>query len=92
MRRKRLKAELSQKSKLSFLGDDEEENSEDPAATDAPGAAPKPVLSREPSADTPKLGKDPTVATEFLPDKDREAVRCDMVLLRFLSSSSTSTA
>lgn len=80
IRRKRQKAALSQKSKLSFLGDDDEdEEQQEPADDDAPvgnnGHLANNAADPEGATDTPRLGKDPTVATEFLPDKDREAVR-----------------
>lgn len=77
-RRKRIKAVLSQKSKLSFLGDEEDAVDSQPAAgedgsTHAPGVQDG-LDGEERPAHTPRLGKDPTVPTEFLPDKDREAV------------------
>ena len=86
MRRKRQKAMLSQKSKLSFLGDDDdndqrEEGDQQPRTRHAsPGTNGVHALesrkgNEEGGTDTPRLGKDPTVATEFLPDRNREAVR-----------------
>lgn len=80
-RRRQLKNKQAAKPKLSFLGDDEEEeqevqtvgNKKSKAQPDDPGATGS-------DSDTlpgkklkfSTLGKDPTVKTDFLPDKDRE--------------------
>lgn len=80
-RRKRDKAKAKMKVKLSFIDDGDEEAGDEADA----GAAPERTASgaaastsgdegRAPAAKRAKLGKDPTVRTDFLPDKDREAM------------------
>ncbi len=69
-RRKRAKAKLAQKSKLSFLGADEEGEEEDNGVEEPE----RENTANSSKSQTVKLGKDPTIPTHFLPDKEREEV------------------
>lgn len=74
------KAKLSSKSKLSFLGEDDDEAVESeqnqPCSTSALKEEKESTAGTVNKPDLPapvKLGKDPTVETHFLPDRDRAA-------------------
>jgi protein FAM50 len=83
-RRKKLaKLEKKRKSKLSFAFDDEGEDTSEPGTPSANESSAKPsrsasVLENDDDSTTItmrkriKLGKDPTVNTSFLPDRERE--------------------
>eukprot|EP00877_Chromochloris_zofingiensis_P006192 jgi/Chrzof1/1826/Cz10g22180.t1 len=80
---KRKRDKHKAKPKLSFLADDDAEaqqaalpsNQEDNPSTSGAAATAAATTDDAPAAKKPKyskLGKDPTVPTDFLPDKDRE--------------------
>ncbi|EFJ47279.1 hypothetical protein VOLCADRAFT_61744 [Volvox carteri f. nagariensis] len=67
-REKRKRAKEARKPKLSFLVDEDGGDGEEGDPATAP--PPPPPFA--------KFGKDPTVATDFLPDKDRERLEAEM--------------
>mmetsp|Transcript_8090 Transcript_8090/g.24049 ORF Transcript_8090/g.24049 Transcript_8090/m.24049 type:complete len:261 (-) Transcript_8090:658-1440(-) len=75
------KAKLASKSKLSFLGNEEDVEEADDNNEDAVTAAALPnlpTLEAGPTKKRAKLGKDPSVETHFLPDQDRAVAEINL--------------